>query len=139
MGNMCDEISRRNSLKKFHNFTILKLAILITIIVNLINIYFKFYTINRENIASSILITYFSISAINILRIEFSEIIKNKQYIIFIPSIIYIVSAYIYLFFGRILNIETKLKHMDIVAISILILIFNIIGKIIKKLYKIYY
>lgn len=67
--------------KKFHNFTVLKLAILITIIINLINLCFKFYNINKENIASSMLITYFSISAINIARIEFLEIInpKNKQ------------------------------------------------------------
>ncbi|MBF0714588.1 hypothetical protein HZY83_07880 [Gemella sp. GH3] len=79
MGNLCTEIIRKNSLKRFHNLTILKLAILIMIIVNLTNIYLKFYTINKENIASSMLITYFAVSAINIARIEILEMIKKYK------------------------------------------------------------
>ncbi|MBU0278273.1 MULTISPECIES: hypothetical protein [unclassified Gemella] len=60
-----------------------------------------------------------------------------KKYIIIIPSIIYVISAYLYINICKVLEINYTITHIDIFAISVLILVFNFIFiEIMKRINK---
>lgn len=59
----------------------------------------------------------------------------NKKYI-FLPSVIYFISASLYILFCQMLNIGHEIKMLDIVGISVLILVFSSLSLLVYKVKK---